>query len=148
MDSERNRSGPSLVRLQQAAEQLAGCVEARVPELTALYVFGSTATGLRRPDSDVDLALLAAAPIRVVERVELQGELSDLVHAHVDLVDLRRASTVFQMQIVSKGAVLVERDPVGRAVFEDFVFASYARLNEERREILEQVVREGRVYGG
>ena len=32
--------------------------------------------------------------------------------------------------------------------FEDLTYSAYARLNEERREILEQIRREGRVHGG
>ena len=36
--------------------------------------------------------------------------------------------------------------PGTRERFEDFVFASYARLNEERRGILEDIRRRGRIH--
>ncbi len=36
---------------------------------------------------------------------------------------------------------------IEKAGFETYVFSSYARLNEERREILETVQQRGRVYG-
>ncbi len=52
-----------------------------------------------------------------------------------------------RLQVVSKGELLYEGDATKRAEFEMITFSMYARLNEERREILEQVKREGRVYG-
>ena len=53
------------------------------------------------------------------------------------LVDLRAASTVLRMQVVANSRLLFDRDPAARERFEDYVFASYARLNEERRAIVE-----------
>jgi hypothetical protein len=65
----------------------------------------------------------------------------------VDLVDLRRASTVMAMQVVSTGEPIGVLDPVEKERFEDYVFGAYARLNEERRAILQQVLRDGTVHG-
>jgi len=62
-------------------------------------------------------------------------------------VDLRAASTVMAMQVVGPGTVLYESDPEERGRFEDLTFSLYARLNEERRGILDRVAREGSVYG-
>ena len=47
--------------LQDQRETLAKCLEAmnRVVPLTAVYLFGSHARGEARPDSDVDLCLVA-----------------------------------------------------------------------------------------
>jgi len=64
-----------------------------------------------------------------------------------DLLDLRQLSTVMRSQVVSTARLLLDRDPTARAFFETFVYSSYARLNEERLEILEQVKREGRIHG-
>jgi hypothetical protein len=65
----------------------------------------------------------------------------------VDLVDLRAASTVLQMQVVSSGELLFEGNALERQRFEMLVFSSYARLNEERKAILQRIREEGRVYG-
>ena len=63
-------------------------------------------------------------------------------------VDLARASTVMRMQVVSTGSLLEAIDGAAQERFEDLTYSAYARLNEERREILEQIRREGRVHGG
>lgn len=116
-----------------------------VPGVCAVYRFGSSVTGTTHSESDVDLAFLAAEPLDPLRRWELQEQLAVALHRQVDLVDLRTASTVLRMQVVARGEVLWSGDDAERQRFETFVFSSYARLNEERREILEQVQREGRV---
>ena len=65
----------------------------------------------------------------------------------VDLVDLRAASTVMRMQVISHAIVLAAFDPAEQARFETYVYSSYARLNEERKAILAQVAREGTIHG-
>jgi predicted nucleotidyltransferase len=46
-----------------------------VPDLIAVYRFGSTARGEAVRDSDVDLAVLAGSPLAPVARFELQEDL-------------------------------------------------------------------------
>lgn len=117
-------------------------------ELVAAYRFGSTATGSARLSSDVDLAVLADGRLDPIVRFDLQERLAGALHIDVDLVDLRAASTVMASQIVTTGVLLYEGDSTARHVFENFVYGRYARFNEERREILDRIAREGRVYGG
>jgi len=50
-------------------------------------------------------------------------------------------------QVVTTGRVLFDGDPAARGGFEDLVYTRYARLNEERRGILERIATEGAVYG-
>lgn len=64
-----------------------------IPDLIALYRFGSQAKGISRPESDVDLAVLARHPIPALRRFELAQELAAQLHRDVDLLDLRSAST-------------------------------------------------------
>jgi predicted nucleotidyltransferase len=118
-----------------------------VPDVIAIYRFGSTARDEQRGDSDVDLALLAPAALDPVVRFDLQERLAVALRRDVDLVDLRRASTVMAMQVVSRGESIETGDARERGRFEDHVFGAYARLNEERRAILQQVVRDGTVHG-
>jgi len=115
-----------------------------VPDLIAVYRFGSTARGEARRDSDVDLAVLAGSPLAPVARFELQEDLAARLGRDVDLVDLGAAATVMRMQVIASGTLLAALDPPRQEAFEDH---TYARLNEERREILSQIRREGRVYG-
>jgi predicted nucleotidyltransferase len=119
-----------------------------IPDLIALYRFGSQAQGTARPGSDVDLAVLARNPILAMRRFELAQELAIQLHRDVDLVDLRSASTVMRMQVISTGECLCTVNDRLQGEFEDLVYSTYARLNEERREILNDIRTRGSVYAG
>lgn len=118
-----------------------------VPGLQAVYLFGSAAESTLRAESDVDLAVLAAAPMEAVARWEVQEDVASLLGRDVDLVDLRTANTVLQAQVVEKGRVLAEPDRTARQFFEVFVCSSYALLNEERRGIIDDALQRGSIYG-
>jgi uncharacterized protein len=118
-----------------------------IPDIIAVYRFGSSVGGARSPGSDVDLAVLAAAPIDAVLRFDLQERLASALRQNVDLVDLRAASPVMAIQVIGKGRLLLDQDAAARGSFEDLTYGVYARLNEERRGILERVAAEGTVYG-
>jgi uncharacterized protein len=117
-----------------------------VPDLIAVYLFGSVARGDANRESDVDLAVLAREPIGSLLRFELEQRLEEKLRQSVDLIDMRKASAVFRVQILKDAAVLVDADPTRRAEFECFALADYARLNEERAGILEDVRRTGSVH--
>lgn len=118
-----------------------------IPDLVAVYLYGSEATREARPDSDVDLAVLAGNAMPAAKQFDLRQDIESLLHRDVDLVDMRMASTVLRMQVISTGTCLFAGDETRRQQFEDFVYSSYARLNEERREILSDIAAQGRVYG-
>ncbi|MBX3330159.1 MAG: nucleotidyltransferase domain-containing protein [Nitrospira sp.] len=118
-----------------------------IPDLIALYRFGSQAKGISRPESDVDLAVLARHPIPALRRFELAQELAAQLHRDVDFLDLRSTSTVMRMQVISTGECLAAPDEAACQEFEMYTYSDYARLNEERREILKRVSASGLVYG-
>ena len=113
----------------------------------AVYQFGSSVAGATRRGSDLDVAVLALRRLGATERFDLQERVAASLGRDVDLVDLQSASTVMAMQVVSTGKVLFDGVPVTRGAFEDRTFSYYARLNEERRGILERIAAEGTVYG-
>ncbi|MGQ0614868.1 MAG: hypothetical protein ACT4PV_14120 [Planctomycetaceae bacterium] len=93
------------------------------------------------------MAVLAREPSEAAERMELAARLSTLARREVDLLDLRRATTVLRKQVVSTGLALVVVDEGERRRFEDGPFSACTRLNEERRAILDRVrAAEGRVH--
>ena len=118
----------------------------RVADVVAVYAFGSRAEGTAHAGSDLDLAVLAARPLDAVDRFEAQEALAAALGLDVDLVDLRSASTVMRAEVLRTGRVLHDAGPVARAFWETAALSAYALLNEERRGILEDVRRRGRVH--
>ena len=119
-----------------------------VPDVQAIYVFGSVATGHDRPGSDVDLAILGRRQLEAELRWQLQERIAALLGRDVDLLDLWAASTVMRVQVLQTGRVLFESDATGRALFEATALGAYARLNRSRAGILEDVKSRGSVHGG
>lgn len=74
-----------------------------VPNLIALYRFGSYAQGTATPASDVDIAILAHQALLPSALFDLQQRLAVLLHKEVDLIDLHAAPTVLRMQVLSTG---------------------------------------------
>ena len=118
-----------------------------LPDIQAIYLFGSFAQGIEHPGSDVDVAVLDRGLVPPEACWALAQSLAAALRADVDLVDLRQVTTVMQKEIVAKGERIFGRDLVAVEQFEDFVFSSYARLNEERAEILDAIQEDGSVYG-
>ena len=95
----------------------------------------------------MDLAVLGGARQDGVLRWHLQERLAGLLHRSVDLVDLRRASTVLRVQVIGTGEVVFDGDPSARAAFEAMALGAYARLNQARAGILADVRERGSVHG-
>jgi predicted nucleotidyltransferase len=102
----------------------------------AVYVFGSAASGRMRSDSDLDLAILPAAPISALKLFETRTELAEIIHRDVDLIDLSSSSTVLCKEVLAGGRLLYENDAFRREEFEMYSLSDYARLNEERAPVL------------
>jgi uncharacterized protein len=122
-------------------KDVSGLLQALTEELgifrpAAVYCFGSFASGRQRPDSDIDLAFLPPCPCDPVQVFDASMRLAASLGRHVDLVDLRRASTVMRKEVVRTGRLLHDPDPVLRMEFEMLALSDYARLNEEREPVL------------
>nr|WP_245628105.1 nucleotidyltransferase domain-containing protein [Shouchella shacheensis] len=76
----------------------------------------------------------------------LAQELATELNREVDLVNIREASTVFQSQIFSNGHVMYAKDDVVRMRVQMKVMSMYAKLNEEREIILEEINKRGTIY--
>ncbi|MCC5807834.1 MAG: nucleotidyltransferase domain-containing protein [Opitutales bacterium] len=106
-----------------------------------IYRFGSTAEGRARSvESDIDVAFLAEREIDPVKVFDVANALAAENGVEVDLVDLYGASTVMRKEVVVNGKCLYEDGPGSRAVFEMYALSDYARLNEERRPVLEALL--------
>ena len=122
-------------------------IRTRVPGLVSIHLFGSVARRDETLKSDVDLAFLATLPLPALARWDLQQDHTVTLHQDVDLLDLRGSSTVMRVRVLEDSELLLDIDPTARAVFEATALGAYARLNFERRYILEDVRRRGQIYG-
>ncbi len=116
-------------------------------KVIAVYRFGSTVDGASTRESDTDVAVLLREPLSAATWFDLQAQLAATLGCTVDLFELATASPVMAMQVITRGRLLYDDDSAMRGLFEDHAFGAYARLNEERRGILERIAAEGTIYG-
>ncbi len=105
----------------------------------AIYLFGSLNLGTTHRESDIDLAFLPESPCDPLEVFEIANQLAEKLGRQVDLVDLRRASTVMCKEVLRTGMLLHETDRSRRVEFEMLALSDYARLNEEREPVLRKL---------
>lgn len=118
------------------------------PDTQGIYLFGSALTGAREDAGDIDIAVLLP-PTTAKETgsfvfSDLVQDLTVACGRAVDLVNLRLVSTVFRFEIVKTGRSLFVGDRYAVDEFEMLTISFYQRLNEERRDILDQVFRTSR----
>ena len=77
---------------------------------------------------------------------DCQGELGVLLGRDVDLINLRRADTVFQNEILNTARELFVFDRNSADEFSLLVMSLYQKLTAERAEIVREIERTGRVY--
>jgi len=111
-----------------------------------IYIFGSTVKGTSNKNSDIDIAYLSHQKMDEYETFMLAQELANNLNIDVDLIDLRKASTVFQSQVVSTGIVIYCLNDEVRMNFEMMTLKMYAKLNEERQSIIDKVEESGSVF--
>ena len=121
-------------------------VQQRVPNLLALYAFGSRSQGTAGPTSDLDLAVLVAGYAEPLALWALAGDLADLASCPVDLLDLRAASTVMQYQVITTGQRWWQRDAQA-ALFEAAVLSEKTALDTARAGLLADIQTRGTVHG-
>lgn len=95
----------------------------RLPDLLALYAFGSRIQGQANADSDLDLAVLVAGYADPLLLFDLAGELADVAGCAVDLLDLRAA------------------------LFEAAILSEKTALDEARNALINDIQHRGSVYG-
>jgi len=125
-------------------------VHEHYPDAQAIYLFGSYGTEDEWPDTDVDLAVLfppvAAKRIGSLALSDLHFTLERLLKKDVDLINVRQVPTVFQKEIVMADRRIYCADEYAADEFEMLVLSFYQKLNQERREILDEFLKTKRAY--
>lgn len=127
-------------------QALLALLRARIPQLWAVYGFGSRVQGHARADSDLDMAVLVAGYVDPLLLWEVAADMAELVHCPVDLLDLRAASTVMQYQIITTGQRWWAHG-VAVGVFEAAVLSEKTALDQARAGLLAEIQATGSVYG-
>ena len=89
-----------------------------------------------RNDSDIDIAILTDKQIDEYQLYMISQQLADDLKREVDIVDLKRASTVFKAEILRNGKLIYNSDNQEKMHFQLGVLQDYVFLNERRREII------------
>ncbi|WP_394807488.1 nucleotidyltransferase domain-containing protein [Nitrosomonas sp.] len=121
-------------------------LRASLPNLLAIYVFGSRIQGTAQIDSDLDLAVLVAGYAEPLVLWTLAGDLADVAGCPVDLLDLRAASTVMQYQVITTGQRWWALDAQA-ALFEAAILSEKTELDTARAGLLADIQKRGKVYG-
>lgn len=124
-------------------------LQQKLPDLLALYHFGSRSQGQARAGSDLDLAVLVAGYTDPLQLWDLTDELANMVGCEVDLLDMRAASTVMQHQILTTGGRYwcLPSAQLQVELFEAAMLSEKLELDSARAALLRQIEQEGKVYG-
>jgi predicted nucleotidyltransferase len=140
---DRSRDPDRMARLSGAIDQAVR--DSGLP-IVAVWLHGSWATAYERADSDLDLGLLGDRPLSWTDRGEFVAKLARLLDESrdIDAVDLLPADSVFAAMVVSTGERVFSRGDAAQR-FEIRALSGYARLNEERGEILRDILERGTI---
>jgi len=118
-------------------------------ELQAVYLFGSLAAREEHPGSDVDTAVLLSPEQSrksgAAYFFNLRCDLEKVLNKNVDLVNLRMVNTVLQKEVIANGERIYCRDEYAAEQFEMLVYSAYQKLCQERADIVEDVLKSGKV---
>jgi predicted nucleotidyltransferase len=125
---------------------LVEAIREKIPDLLAVYAFGSRVRGQAGPESDLDLAVLVGGYADRLSLWNLSADLAAIAGCTVDLLDLRAASTVMQHQVITTGERWWELDSQA-ALYESFILSEKTELDAARAGLLADIHARGSVYG-
>ncbi len=117
----------------------------KIPELLAIYAFGSRIQGTANAQSDLDMAVLVAGYAEPLNLWSLASDLEDITDCPVDLLDLRAASTVMQYQIITTGERWWNKDAQA-SLFEAAILSEKTALDSARAGLLSDIQQQGKIY--
>ena len=119
-------------------------LQSLIPSIEAIYLFGSYADGRASENSDVDIGYLTKQEYSQVARWEIGQKLASVLRKDVDLIDMNQTNTIFRYQILSNAKRLYG-DGYDIESFETLAYSFYLRFQEERKPIVDAIMRDKKV---
>ena len=131
---------------KESEQKIIDILKQEIPNLYAVYIFGSQIDGSANSSSDIDIAFLNDSKIDNLKRWEVANKIAQELLIDVDLVDLKETNTVFKFQIVSTAKRVYGK---GFKVdnFEMLAYSFYLRFQEDRKGIIENIIKTKTVLG-
>lgn len=108
--------------------------------VTCVYLFGSRAQNISRPESDYDFGVLLKKPSQLNNgSQDLYQKIYDLLQdligkkLNIDIVFLDRAPLQLRFHVLRCGKVMMDRDPLRRGHFEERTLEEHADFEPYRR---------------
>jgi uncharacterized protein len=100
-----------MIERQLTIDAARDALRAALPNLWAIYVYGSFARGDEGPGSDIDLAVLLPPGREIGDLLGLMSEVAGRAHRDVDVVDLRKAGDVLRREVLESGRAVFVSQP-------------------------------------
>ena len=117
-----------------------------IPDVWAIYAYGSMVNGTEHDGSDLDLGVLMPPGKRIPDLLTLKASLSELAGREVDLADLRKAGNVLRREVLAKGVELYSAQRVQTLAWEAVAMSEYADHQFRIRDLLSDFNRTGIGY--
>jgi len=143
-------SAQSVTHMTKQVESMVQTCLSHLPEIQAIYLFGSWGKEQQTEQSDLDLALLLpqqqAKDLGSLYGSALYKALECLFKIDIDLINLREANTVLQKEIIADGRCVYNADAYAADEFEMLTMSYYQKLNDERAAVLQSFYKTKRAY--
>jgi predicted nucleotidyltransferase len=131
----------------QTKQTIIDLLKEKIPQLKAIYIFGSYANETHTSTSDIDIAYFCDTPLTTIQVWEISTFLASQLMIDVDLINLKETNTIFRFQIISQGE-RIYGDGYEIESFETLAYSFYLRFQEERKPILDAIYRDKSVLKG
>jgi len=98
-----------MLKLDEKLNNLPGLFS-KMPEILAVFLFGSYGTENQTDISDIDFAILFDRKLNLVEEADCLMRMSQFLETdRVDLVNLNKAPLNLQFRVISEGKIIYEK---------------------------------------
>jgi len=108
---------PNLINLQSIFKKYS--------DIEAVYIFGSTASGKRHQDSDIDLAIVPASKELREKKLSILTDLARVGFCNVDLVFLDTDDVVLKYEAIRKNNLIYKKEGFDRGALYSKIVRQY-----------------------